>query len=176
MSNVKQKQAQKEQHDIALEQFKMGYMMIRSELMFIDLFSEARVLRDISGGYPKNGLALVMKDGVIRCNPEARAEPGEWARAIGHCLLHLGMEHFAPHESPIEWNIACDCVVEKFLNDLKFGKPWYFGAPPSGISDEERLYNRLCETVDKSEYLGFGTAGADAPDMVFAENQSGHTR
>jgi len=88
---------------------------------------------------------------------------------LAHCLLHLGMEHFKEKENPILWNMACDCVVEKFLTDLKFGIALHDDSLPAGINDEERLYNRLLESPDKGEYTGFGTAGASSPDMLFQE-------
>ena len=172
----KAKQNHIKQHDAALQQFQTGCSMVEQQLVFTSLFNSASIVRDENGGYPKNGLAIVMKDGVIRCNPKTRAEPGEWARAIAHCLLHMGMEHFAPHERPAEWNMACDYVVEKFLDDLKFGKPWYFGTLPSGGNDEERLYSRICDMADKSEYVGVGTAGANIPDMIFDEGRHGYFR
>jgi predicted metal-dependent peptidase len=168
----KRKQKQKEQHDIALQQFNTGYSMVHSHPLFHPLLSEADVRRDEDGKqHPSNGLAAVSKDGFIHCNPKLRAEPAEWARAIAHCLLHLGMEHFIAQDRPVEWNMACDCIVEGFLTDLNFGKPWYYGTPPPAPGDEERLYRRLCETADKDEYTGLGTAGKNISDMLFREER-----
>jgi len=173
MSKAKKKQ--QIQRDIASDNFISGnnYVASGSNGLFHYLQEEAIISRFDDGKYPYNGLAYVLKNGVIRCNPKVRAEPAEWARAIAHCLLHLGMGHFMPHARPMEWNMACDCIIERFLTELGFGKPWYYGTPPPGISDEERLYQWLCETnhnaTVKSEYMGFSTAGSNAPDMIFTE-------
>jgi len=176
MSNAKQKK-QKEQRNVALQQFNAGCQMVIQQSLFQPLWGEVGIRReeDENGKYPANGLAIVTQDGVIRCHPKRRAEPAEWARVIAHCLLHLGMEHFIPHDRLIEWNIACNCVVEKFLTDLGFGKPWYHGTLPPGINDEERLYRRLCETADdRAEYTGLGTAGPNVSDMVFVGDRHRH--
>lgn len=164
----KRKKAAQEQNDIALQKFNAGYMLVKTHPLFSVLLQNASVVRNESRRFPEQGLAVVEKDGDIICNPKRRAEPGQWARAIAHCLLHLGMEHFKEMNRPIEWNMACDCVVEKFLSDLKFGSPLYEEALPAGIHDEEKLYKRLCEAEEKSEYAGFGTAGEHASDMVIA--------
>lgn len=139
--------------------------MVSTHPLFAWLSDAAIIIRNENGRYPENGLCIVYSDGVICCNPKKRAEPGEWGRAIAHCLLHLGFEHFTEHEQPIIWNMACDCVVEKFLSGLKFGTPLYPGGLPGGINSEERLYKRLCETADIKEYAGMGTAGDNHADI-----------
>lgn len=156
------------QPDIATRNFNAGCQMVHAHPLFYPLLNTANVWRYENSKYPKNGLAFVTNDGYILCNPKCRAEPGDWARAIAHCLLHLAMEHFQKKEHPLEWNIACDCVVEKFLSDLKFGTVSSERMLPSCISDEERLYNRLCQKGDNKEYLGFGTGGDFVPDMLFS--------
>ena len=163
----KAKQAQKQQNDVALQQFQAGYDLVHRHPLFRVLLDGAYIHRQKdSQRCPAQGLCVVESDGAIHCHPTRRADPEQWARAIAHCLLHLGMEHFTTHERALEWNTACDCVAEKFLTDLKFGKPLYEPELPQGIQDEERLYARLCGPGDKSEYLGFGTAGPEADMRV----------
>ena len=169
MANNRKKAIQ-EQNDISLQKYKAGYKIVDNHPLFHPLLQGACVRRD-ECHYPESGLAFVNKSGYIYCNPKRREEPERWARVIAHCLLHLGMEHFKEKDRPIEWNIACDCVVEKFLTDLKFGVPLYEGVLPPGINDEERLYKRLCERKDKSEYTGFGSAGSNVSDMLFTEER-----
>ncbi len=165
------KQRQKEQYDIATQKFNEGCTLVKNHPLFYPLMNQVYVHRDENSNYPKNGLVFVTKDGYILCNPKLRAEPEQWARALTHCLLHLGMEHFQIKEQPILWNMACDCVVEKFLNDLKFGAPFYGASLPIGIHDEESLYQRIQGSSEKEEYSGFGTAGEKVHDMIF-ENDS----
>jgi len=167
------KKAQQARNDIALQKFSAGYKMVEQHPLFGMLLRHTSVARNENRRYPypEYGLAIAESDGCIGCNPNCRAEPEQWARALAHCLLHLGMEHFKEKDRPIEWNIACDCVVEKFLSDLKFGAPLYETALPAGINDEEKLYRRLCEMSDKSEYTGFGTAGENMSDMIITNDK-----
>ncbi|MDR1439134.1 MAG: hypothetical protein LBJ10_03720, partial [Clostridiales bacterium] len=146
-----------------------GSQLVSSYRLFYPLSHAAWIRREENSRCPEDGLCFAYSDGVIVCNPNKRAEPAEWARAIAHCLLHLGMGHFAEHEQAALWNMACDCVAEKFLSDLKLGVPLYPGALPAGINDEERLYRRLCgmagTAAGVAEYSGRGTAGESNPDM-----------
>jgi len=168
----KAKQRQKEQNDIAAQKFNAGCKMVSSHPLFYALWQEVSVRRDENSKYPADGLCFVTSNGYILCNPKRRAESEQWARALAHCLLHLGMEHFKEKEQPVLWNMACDCVIEKFLTDLKFGAFLPDSTLPAGINDEERLYQRLLELRDKVDYAGFGTAGEKIPDMLFeSENR-----
>ncbi len=171
----KAKQRQKDMYDIAAQKFNKGYSLVDNHPLFYPLMQKASVRRDESNNYPEDGLAIVTNDGYILCNPKRRAEPEQWARALAHCLLHLAMEHFQVKEQPAIWNMACDCVVEKFLNDLKFGTPFYTTSLPAGIHDEEHLYLRLLEASDKAPYSGFGTAGEKVQDILF-QNESRYRR
>jgi len=163
----KAKQRQKGQEDIATQKYRAGCQMVNDHPLFYQLWHGTTLQRSENINYPAEGLCFVTSDGYILCNPKIRAEPEQWARALAHCLLHLGMDHFKEKENPVLWNIACDCVVEKFLADLKFGKSLLGGSLPVGINDEERLYRRLLESPNNMEYGGFGTAGASVPDMLF---------
>lgn len=161
------KKAKQEQNDIALQKYNAGSILIKTHPLFSILLQHVTVYRHENFRYPEEGLAAAGSEGCIYCNPKRRAEPEQWARALAHCLLHFGMEHFQEKERPIEWNIACDCIVEKFLSDLKFGSPLYDNSLPAGLRDEEKLYQRLC-TAGKAEYTGFGTAGIGVQDMLFS--------
>lgn len=163
----KAKQRQKEQHDIATQNFIAGCQIVKDHPLFYPLWDKASVHRDERNKYPADGLCFATSAGDILCNPKRRAEPKQWARALAHCLLHLGMEHFKKKEQPNLWCMACDCVVEKFLTDLKFGIALTDVPLPAGINNEERLYQRLLESTDKVEYIGFGVAGEKTPDMLF---------
>jgi hypothetical protein len=131
----KAKLRHKEQHDIATQNFQAGCQMVKNHPLFYPLWQEVHVRRDTGNKYPADGLCFVTRGGTILCNSKRRAEPEQWARALAHCLLHLGMEHFQEKRHPIVWNMACDCVVEKFLTDLKFGSFVHDNALPAGIND-----------------------------------------
>ena len=165
----KRKQRQKEQADPATQNFKAGCQMVREHPLFYALWREVGVYRSERNKYPAEGLCFIASDGWILCNPKRRAEPEQWAHALAHCLLHLGLEHFKEKEQPIIWNMACDCVIEKFLSELKFGAFCPDQALPAGINNEERLYRRLLNLNNREEYTGFGTAGEKNQDMLFAQ-------
>jgi len=162
------KSSKKAQVDIATQNFQAGYKIVESHPLFQPLLYKANVWRESRHEYPENGFAMVTEGGRILCNPKRRAEPGQWARVIAHCLIHLGMGHFRNKENPVDWNIACDCVTEKFLTDLRFGTPLYDYELPSGISDEERMYSQVAE--NRAKYSGYGTAG-NTQDMSFSKDE-----
>ena len=97
--------------------------------------------------YPmaKDDWAYVTSTGYIFLNPRKRATAGEWTFVLAHCMLHLGMGHFAENrkDDPI-WQEACDLVVTRFLLDS------HIGTPPMDTSfvrafqgTEEALYERF---------------------------------
>jgi len=167
---AKKKRNQQTSLDVATKNFQAGYQMVENHPLFYFLLRGASVYRDEQCDYLEAGLAVVYQHGRIDCNPKQRFTPEQWARAIAHCLLHLGMGHFKEQDHPREWNMACDLVVEKFLTDLKFGSPLHEGFLPSGINDEDRLYKRIVEAAKKSAYVNFGTAGDHILDMKMAEH------
>jgi hypothetical protein len=176
----KTKQKAKDQNNLALKNFEAGVEMVKRHPIFAPLLQHASLYQDQEKGtrlgwghidesrFPKEGLARVSCSGAIFCRSKQRAEPEIWARALAHCLLHLGMGHFVEKTEPLLWNTACDLVVEKFLADLKFGRSRAENPLPAGINDEARLYLRFCAQGVDAEYRGFDTAdGAGAaPDMI----------
>jgi predicted metal-dependent peptidase len=164
---AKAKNQQKEETDQALKNFAAGARLVYEHPLFSSLYSGAEIIRREGSIPPGNGLAAVYQTGIIICHPRVRLNPPVWMHVIAHCLLHLGLEQFVVKEKQSLWNIACDCVVEKFLEDLHFGHAHYENRPPSGVSGEEKLYERLLWLDDLSEYIGYGTAGLRAADMIF---------
>lgn len=167
----KTSRAAKERTNEALQTFLQGCGMVERHPIFSYLYYQARIEHREGTPYPKDALAAVSSAGAVYCHPTRRAEPEQWARAVAHCLLHLGMGQFQKKEQPILWNMACDLAAEKFLSDLKFGRPWYEAPLPGGISDENRLYEQLLDRGIHPQYRGFGTAGESA-DMIFGESRS----
>jgi predicted metal-dependent peptidase len=175
----------KERQDPGRENFEAGVKMVKAHPVFALLLQRTSLYRgDKSYSRPKhyrgpaNGLVYVTAGGDLHCHSSRRAEPAAWARAIAHCLLHLGMGHFVVREHPRLWNLACDLVVEKFLSDLRFATPIADIPLPGGINDEERLYRRLVEQgireVTGVDVALFGAAGDNESDMLFpAEGEKG---
>jgi predicted metal-dependent peptidase len=155
--------------DIALHNYNLGLSIVYAHPIFRPFMYPIRTVRNEQHPYPPHGLAQVDADGYIYCHPKRRAEPEQWARALAHCFLHLGMEHFQHQEHPTFWNMACDYVVEKFLTDLKFGMPFTDTYLPGGVQDEEKLYQRLVTgELDPAAYVGLSTAGYATADMMFS--------
>ena len=166
------KKAHKKSDKQAVELFKEGVESVYRHPVFSKLAGEAHIRRDEQSAYPKDGLCIVTSNGYVYCNPHCKAAPEQWARAIAHALLHLGLAHFKEKARQQDWNAVCDCAVENFLSDLKFGKPLdKFRVAPL-TKDEEALYERMefMSPDEKREYSYFGTAGSTA-DMLFSSKQ-----
>jgi predicted metal-dependent peptidase len=166
------KQNRKKEIDQAANAFHAGEGIVSMHPMFHELLSAVSVYRDASQPFPRGGLVSAGSGGQLICNPEKRATPGRWARAIAHSLLHFGMCHFQAQQYQREWNTACDLVIEKLLNDLKFGEPAIPDALPSFVSDENKTYAALLQTPEdeRRRYNVFGTAGTGEQDMIFTED------
>jgi predicted metal-dependent peptidase len=161
----------KDRADPAAAAFLGGRSLVSGHPVFRPLTGAADIRREKGQPFPHAGLAVSCSGGQILCNPNKRAKPEEWARAIAHALLHLGMGHFRERPNFEKWNHACDCVIEKFLTDLRFGKPLTDAVLPSGIGDEEALFERMLgmKDTDLVYYEEFGTAGRGVEDMIFTE-------
>ena len=42
---------------------------------------------------PRDGLVVVDSDADLHVHPHRLADPGAWARALAHAILHLGFGH-----------------------------------------------------------------------------------
>jgi predicted metal-dependent peptidase len=111
---------------------------------------------------PKDGWAMACKDGRIHVHAKRLAEPEEWIYMLAHCLLHYGMGHMKPKTYSKAWNVACDLVVTRFLQDLKLGKPPREQPPfpelPT-VLNEEALTRYFEENAIPAHLLHYGTAG-----------------
>ncbi|WP_246551642.1 vWA domain-containing protein [Miltoncostaea oceani] len=81
------------------------------------------VMRRPDGLCPDRLLCVVTSNGVLWANPARRAEPQEWAFAISHCLLHLGLGHFREHPDPVAWNLSCCAAADHFQRSVGIGRP-----------------------------------------------------
>ena len=160
-------------HDIALENYSLGVSRISSHPMFTPLWMHASVQRRDNKIVPDDGWALVSNNGSIHIHPKRRAHPEEWVYVLAHCLLHLGFEHFQAMPNPREWNVACDCVVARFLFDLKLGQApqemRWAQLPASG--DERTLYRRFCGSGIPEGLQNLSVSGPHGCDMVLEETR-----
>ena len=156
---------EKEKPDPILENIKKGQRTAMLHPVFTPILCHCSIIFDRSAS-PKVGMARASSNANIICNPYMLAEPKEWARVIAHCALHLAMDHFKKKENPVLWNIACDCIIERFLSDMKFGLPDLGSSLPQGLNSEEKLYEHFMIHGVPDEYKNMGTAGNGA-DMIF---------
>jgi len=154
--------------DIATEHFNRGLAILRQHPLFASLLLHARVLRHVGNVCPDAGWAVVTSNGDIHVHPTRRGDPDVWVHVLAHCLLHLGFGHFQANKRRHEWNTACDCVITRFLADLKLGRPpqELLDAPTFSTRDEERVYQELCAQGIPAHLQGLGTAGPHHNDMV----------
>lgn len=163
---------QAERQDQADRQRGAGQSLAGGHPIFGPLYYHAAITRH----EPRHGWALVTSTGQIYLHQQRRGLPEEWAYVVAHCLLHLGFGHFQglQNRRELEWNIACDCLIAKFLFDLKFGKPpdelnglvqELQSQPGYRLHSEEQLYEDLCERGIPASLMATGTAGPDR-DML----------
>ena len=145
----------------------MGGLQLRQHPMFQPLHHHVYFHRDER--CPRDGWAVVTNNGSILFSLRYDAIPAEWTYVIAHCLLHLGMGHFQEKEHPHEWNVACDLVVARFLNELKLGKSPGPETPPAigAGQTEEQLYTRFCRQGIPDDLLGYGTTTWQGDDMLW---------
>ena len=154
--------------DLARRNFEAGYAALREHPMFAPLAWHIRIERHAGNLCPLSGWAVGTSTGVIHPHPTRQAEPEEWTYILAHCLLHLGLGHLRSRERVRDWNAACDCVVTRFLADLKLGRPpenWR-GLPDLPSQPEEKLYQRFGLEGILEEWRSLGTGAPERPDMV----------
>ncbi len=97
---------------------------LRSHPLMGGVMREVRVYRQSqSNPVPVDGWAVVTSTGILWLHPMRRATPAQWMYVMAHGLLHLAFRHFRVTPRPAMWNAACDCVVARFLCDIKLGEP-----------------------------------------------------
>lgn len=78
--------------DPAAEARQAGLDAVRQHVAFRYL-SWKPVLDEHHDHVPANGWAVVSSSGTVYLHPRRHGSPGEWAWAVGHALLHLGLGH-----------------------------------------------------------------------------------
>lgn len=163
----------KKQRDVKeekrLKQIERGVDLIKQSPMFAQMWEE---VWDHAESMGPTSWAYIMSSGVMRVNKDKDATPEEWAYVIAHCLLHLGLGHEKKKKHPELWNIACDCYIAQFLQELKFGKvPREFNIPIyESISSEEVLYERFVQEGVPDHLKGFSTMPGEI-DFILTEEK-----
>ncbi|MET7481250.1 hypothetical protein ABZT17_44040 [Streptomyces sp. NPDC005648] len=169
--------------DLAAEAFAEGLRLVRANPALAAVeFGVCR--REECELAPRDGLVVVDSDGDLHVHPSlphARttsrggtptADPGAWAWALAHAVLHLGFGHVPavkgpqPREQPDRHDIAARCVVvNRFLLNFPVGQtPESLPASyPDG--DEEQLAVRWRRDGLPPAYESCGTA-VGVPDQL----------
>ena len=101
--------------------------------------------------------AIDMNLGKIYINPAARLSYEEMKFVMAHEFLHAGLSHAERSlgRDDFLWNVACDYVINGWLNDMQIGK-----MPEGALYDEkykewsaEGIYDELVLTLRKSRKL-----------------------
>ena len=150
-----------------------GFQMVNKHPVFKPLLARSRENSQKVNLCPDSGWAVVTPGGEIHVNAGRSAEPQEWAYILAHCLLHLGFDHFHKKSDPFKWNMACDCFVDRFLEELNLGTaPVEFRRPVSFLAaSEESLYQQLLAGQFLEDAKWLSTAGPGGMDMVMNTNR-----
>ncbi|WP_128801488.1 MULTISPECIES: hypothetical protein [unclassified Streptomyces] len=155
--------------DLAAEAFAEGMKLVRANPAL------AAVEFGICGqeecrAAPRDGLVVVDSDADLHIHRKRLADPGAWAWAIAHAVLHLGFGHVpaakGARTQPDRFDLAARCVVvNRFLLTFSIGTtpddlP---GSYPDG--DEEQLAARWRRDGLPAVYERGGTAGPE-PDQL----------
>ena len=101
--------------------------------------------------------AINVCKGEIYINPTARLSPEENRFVIAHELLHAGLQHAERRQGrdPYLWNIACDFVINGWLNEMQVGE-----MPAGCLYDvlykewsAESIYEELVKELRKNRKL-----------------------
>ncbi|MFP4322937.1 MAG: DUF2201 family putative metallopeptidase [Anaerolineales bacterium] len=87
--------------------------------------------------------AVAAKSRRIFVNPQRTLSEAEWRWVIVHEILHVVLEHHLRVEDrhPMLWNVACDYVINNWLEDMGVG------TRPEGVLYDERYKGRDAESI-----------------------------
>jgi predicted metal-dependent peptidase len=107
-------------------------------LRFVDSPDDTRITKD--------QWAIIDRQGFIYCNTRKKGSAKEWAYVLAHTILHLCFSHFEKvPEDTRTWNYACDSVITRFLEGIRFGSApldYRVDFPQIG-GDEASIYREL---------------------------------
>ncbi len=126
--------------------------------------------------------AVDVVSGEIYVNPAAGLTLEEWKFVLAHEYLHAGLQHHARRNGRDHylWNIACDFVINGWLNEMQVGI-----MPQNGLMYDESLkamsaeeiYDILTDNIRKnsklSTFRGYGKG--DIIDSGWSPDMKGST-
>jgi len=168
----------------ALENLQDGWWEVSHHHLFHSIANCATLVKE-SELCPRDGWAVVTEHGDIHVNVMRLAPPPEWEYVLAHCLLHLAFGHFQEQKRHHghAWNMACDCYIAKFLEDLELGTvPKALSTllfdlrskAGASVHTEEKLYRVFCEH-GLPDLKPTGSGGSEALDMFYASEKAMQT-
>lgn len=109
--------------------------------------------------------AIDINNGEIYLNTVNNFSEEEWRFILAHEYLHAGLQHHrrSNGRNPYLWNVACDFVINGWLQELQIGSIPSEGIlydPSLGGLSAESIYDNLLDNIRKNEKLitlrGFG--------------------
>lgn len=82
--------------------------------------------------------------GEIYVNPTAKLNEEEWKFVLAHEFLHAGLQHHKRCQGRDKylWNVACDYVINDWLQEMKIGK-----MPEEGLLYDKELHGFSAEAI-----------------------------
>jgi predicted metal-dependent peptidase len=154
----------------ATRNFNHAVDALQAHPLFAPLIGRVTILRRSPSQCRADGWAVVVDSAIIHVHPTRRGEPEEWIFVIAHCLLHLAFAHFRSERRPLEWNAACDVVVDRFLAGMKLGRPpeeLREEALPGG--SEDRLYDLFCLQGIPKHLQSLSIGGGQRLDLYYSK-------
>ncbi len=167
------------------EKLLAGMQIFTDHPLFHILSCSKRYLKNNELG--KDCAVKITSDSILLLNRQFDQSPEEWAFCIAHAVMHMAFRHFDADYMPgyrdadgkwvvscnlSLWNMACDLYIDRFLCELKFGKPHVSAALlekyPQG-DNELALYQALANSGWNPAENCLGTAAVGSLDMVGLE-------
>lgn len=151
----------------AEENIREALSVIRQHPIFQPLARRVHIVMKHRNLCPDDGWAKCYSDGFIYIQPKRLAPPEEWVFVLAHCLLHFGFEHHKRDLNSLEWNTACDYMVNRFLLEMKIGCPprGLSVLPESTLTDEEKLFQYFKRKGIPPGFVDLGTADSGTLDI-----------
>lgn len=126
--------------------------------------------------------AVDVVNGKIYVNPAAGLTLEEWKFVLAHEYLHAGLQHHARRNGRDHflWNVACDFVINGWLNEMQIGampqKGLLYDEAMKNLSAEE-IYDELIGNIRKnSKYESFrGYGQGDIIDKGWSQSNNNAT-
>jgi hypothetical protein len=165
-----------------------GYQAAKRHEALEPVESYSVLLSNWPKGADPVGWGFVTQSGRMVLNEYQDGEPADWAWAITHLMLHLGLGHLdlgmvqeagCTHPSDgldAAYRAACCTVAHRFAVELRLGKP-FLDLPPLPPGDEHALARRWRVEGIPADLRGLGVNGNDDcmvldPDDDWSGDQS----